>query len=67
MEERLLVRFIRKLTQNEGLRQETARDTPGVCQREGLSAQAALVVARVMPRLALAGTPQRDVQFTWWY
>lgn len=68
MEERLLIRFIRRLAQSEDLRRETARDTRGICLREGLSAQSALVVGRVMPRLALAdGTSQRDGQFTWWY
>jgi hypothetical protein len=67
MEERLLIRFIRRLVQNEDLREETIRDTRGVCQREGLSAHAALVLGRIMPHLTLAGeASQHEGQFNWW-
>ena len=57
--------FVRRVTHDEGLRQEVERDPQGVSQREGFSPTVSAVVLRLVPHLSLTEKTS-GVAFNWW-
>ena len=64
MEEQQIQNIVHRVSTNEALRQELARDPQAFVQREGLSSSVARVIMKLVPKLTLTNTPNGTE--SWW-
>lgn len=64
MEEQQIQDLVHRVSLDETLRLELARDPQAFVQREGLSSSVARVIMKLVPQLTLADTPN-DTDY-WW-
>ena len=65
MEEKLILEFVHRVSQDDGLRKELESQPEEVLRRENFSPRVASVIARLIPHLALAETSDKPI-FYWW-
>ena len=64
MEEQQIQNIVHRVSTDEALRQELARDPQAFVQREGLSSSVAHVIMKLVPQLTLTNTPNGTE--SWW-
>jgi len=65
MEEQQIQHLVHRVSTDETLRQELARDPQAFVQREGFSPTMARVIMKLVPHLTLTDGP-KDTDY-WWY
>jgi hypothetical protein len=64
MEEQQIQNLVHRVSSDETLRQELARDPQAFVQREGFSPTMARVIMKLVPQLTLTDTPNDTER--WW-
>ena len=65
MEEQQIQDFVHRISTDEELRKELARDPDGVIMREGFSPRVAKIVSRLVPHLAMDEPIGPSLK--WWF
>ena len=65
MEEQQIQDFVHRISTEEELRKELARDPDGVIMREGFSPRVAQIMMRLAPQLAM--DKPIGPAFSWWW
>jgi hypothetical protein len=64
MEEQQIQDFVHRISTDEKLREELARDPDGLMMREGFSPRVAQIVSRLVPHLAM--DEPMGPSLSWW-
>ena len=65
MEEQQIQEFVHRITADESMRQELARNPAGVIEHQGFSPRVAAIISGLVPQLALEQPMQPDGG--WWH